>query len=77
MIRRPYRHTVTRVTDACGTEVVILGTYSTLARAIAAAKVDDRCCPDATREIRCGNRTLRNRYAHGPVQGWRDDEVTP
>ena len=69
--QRPYRHTITQVTEAGGTHLVILGTYSTLARAIEAARAADESRPDETREIRVGNWSYRNRYAHGAVKGWR------
>ena len=70
---RPYLHTVTFVAESGGTQVRILGTYSTLARAIAAAQRADAVRPDGTREIRYGRWTRRNRYAHGPVSSWRHD----
>lgn len=67
---RPYRHTRTEATES-GAWLVVLGTYATIGAAVRAAKKADAPLPDETREIRRGNRSLRNRYTHGPVVQWR------
>ena len=69
-IQRPYKHTITEVTESGGTRLIILATYSTLARAIAAAQRANAIRPDDSREIRTRGWTCRNRYAHGPVKTW-------
>ena len=71
--QRPYKHVVSEVTPMGGIRMIVLGTYSTLARAIAAAQRADATCPNETREIRLRNWTYRNRYAHGPVATWKAD----
>lgn len=72
---RPYKHTVTEATDFAGARVVCLGTYATLGVAIRAAKAADAVCPDETRTILYFNWSRRNRYAHGPVSTWTDDNL--
>jgi hypothetical protein len=72
--QRPYRHTITKVTEMCGTRLIVLGTYATIGAAVRAAKKANKVSPDDSREIRRGNWGLRNRYAHGDVQTWSEEE---
>lgn len=70
-IQRPYKHTITIVTGDYGaTRVIVLGTYSTAERAIAAAQKADAANPDLSREVRLRNRTYRNTYL-APVKEWK------
>lgn len=74
-IQRPYKHTVTEVTETGGMRLIVLGTYSTLARAIAAAQKAEVARPDDSREIRLRGWTCRNRHAHGPTKTWVASET--
>lgn len=71
-VQRPYKHTITSVTESGSVRFVTLGTYASCGSAVLAAKKANATRPDETREIRLRNRTYRNRYAYGPVATWAE-----
>jgi hypothetical protein len=67
---RPYQHSIIEA-SATGMQVrVVLGTYATLGRAVAAAQRWEGVAPNETRSILVAGHKVRSVYTHGHPRTW-------